>query len=144
MQKHINTVHNEHLKIAQLAAPIVKRAKANDAAGLHKEIRKISEKLIPLMMSHFMLEENILYPAIVLNNDTTDTIDEMLLIQKEHGILEQQLKQLIFLVKMTTEQELSKESKLSILLISLTLELYNTITEHQRHEDILFNNFGIS
>lgn len=144
MQEHISTVHSEHKKIEQLAVPIIKSAKAGDASLLHYEIEKALGKLVPLVMSHFMLEENILYPALILNNKAADIIDEMLLIQKEHGMLEQQFKHVIYLVKMTSPEELTADSKLSQLLITTTLELYNSMTEHQKHEDTLFNSYGIS
>lgn len=144
MQDHINTVHHEHIKISTMAAPIISAAQAGDAVEVHREIHKIMGKFVPLVLSHFMLEENILYPAIVLNHDAIDTIDEMFLIQKEHGVLEQQLKQLVKLVKITTPGEVQSSPTVAKLLITNTLDLYQTMQEHQQNEDRFFSSFGIT
>ncbi len=136
-------VHDEQKKIFDKIEHFYKTAINNDADTLHREIASAINKLVPLIMSHFMLEENILYPAIVLNNDTIDTIDEMLIIQKEHGIIEQQLKQLMLIVKMSTLEDIKKSPVLSQLLFTTTLELYQTMKDHQLNEDKLFETFGI-
>lgn len=144
MKDTINIILKEHEKIRELATPVIIAAQKGDAIELHAHIERLMEKMVPLITSHFMLEENILYPAIVLNNEAADMIDEILLIQKEHGVLEQQLRQLVYLVKITTPEEIKCIPVLQKLLLTETLELYNNMIKHQKDEDELFRTFGVS
>lgn len=144
MKDTINIILKEHEKIRTVAQPIIEAAKKGDALSLHGLIERLMEKMVPLITSHFMLEENILYPAIVLNNEAADMIDEILLIQKEHGVLEQQLRQLIYLVKITSPDDIKECSIMQKLLLTETLELYNNMIKHQKDEDTLFKTFGVA
>lgn len=142
MKDSINIVYKEHKKIHKMIKPLVEASLKKDPILLYDEIQKVLKKLPPLVLSHFLLEENILYPAIVLNNNPADIIDEILHIQKEHGMLEQQMKQIMQFFKNISREELKNSAPLKKILISSTIALYEDLLVHEEREDKLFKKFG--
>lgn len=143
MKDNLNVIIDEHQKIYSLVKPLVDAALRKDAITLYAEIERVSKKLPGLIMSHFLLEENIIYPALVLNNNAADLIDEMLLIQKEHGMLEQQMKQVLHFMKRIDQKNYNESPILQELLIETVIDFYENVKEHQANEDKLFRSFGV-
>ncbi len=142
---HGEIITHDHSKITQILEHMKALALEDNSEKLVNAILLVAPKAVRTMTNHFLLEESIIYPALIGGENHFEVMDDILAIQKEHGRIEQQIQVIIFLAKefqsATTADEKEHFHRIITILI---MQIHRITLDHLNHEEKAFSQAGIA
>ncbi|MGM0444711.1 MAG: hemerythrin domain-containing protein, partial [Fibrobacterota bacterium] len=84
--KYIKTIEHEHTTIENILRTFSRHVRHHDAAAARAELLTYKASFLKLMNSHFLLEETLLFPAILKKQEgALEIAEDIIHIQKDHG-----------------------------------------------------------
>ncbi len=138
--EHYLLVLEDHKTIHETSLIFEKILEKRDIQLLINSFKAKKLEIAELMSSHFEMEENFLYPAIISgNNCKREVTEEVLNLIKEHGEIERLLKVIVILSETSAETvEILSET-----LFGFVYEIIMLIKKHEMDEMKLFEEVGI-
>jgi len=120
----------EHEIVLNFFAPAAKLLKAKKFHELFELLKRTEKDLSQHIQRHFHFEEEVFFPAVLLENASIDSVRLVLKLQKEHGMIERDLRQVYQIIH--SPIMLPEEKQREVL--SLYRDLNRDVRRHARTE----------
>lgn len=136
-------IYDDHVAIIKLCNTFKDKLSASSIHEIALELLQLESEAHDLLTQHFQLEENLLFPAIIMNDPSVETSEKIILLSNQHGKISQMFLSLYRLTKTILSKD-SQSTQCENIFVTCLDDLISLIVDHETIESLFFQQHEVN